>query len=176
MVRRIILILLTSCLGTFVQAQTDFQVGFMPDTANAHIELGKPLWLELSTNQTTPSLNTIDFSELGKQFHLDKSLPINIDPKLGRQHWRLRLYAYGTGTKTIPPLLYAQARSTALNIEVKDAIDPKTNTPIKLQFMLAMIKTARPGSASKSWCAIRCSPTMPIVSFMLPTTHSLAWR
>lgn len=125
--------LLTSTLGTLVQAQTDFQVDFMPDTPNTQIELGKPLWLELSTNQLTPSLKTIDFSELGKHFHIDKSLPINIDPKLSRQSWRLRLYAYRTGIKTIPPLLYAQARSTALDIEIKDAIDPKTNTPIKLQ-------------------------------------------
>jgi len=125
--------LLTSCMSTLVQAQTDFQSSFMPDTSNAQIELGKPLWLELSTNQTTPSLNTIDFNELGKQFHIDKNWPINIDPKLGRQSWRLRLYAYSTGAKTIPSLLYASLRSAALDIEIKDAIDPKTNTPIKLQ-------------------------------------------
>ena len=137
MVRPLLILLLSCCLGTPVQAQPDFQVRLLTAPQQAGIELGKPLWLELSTNQTTPSLDVIDLGELASQFHIDTSSPIKFDAKRGRQYWQLRLYAYTTGTQSIPPLRYAQMHSAPLPVRVTDTIDPKTRHPIKLQLQLS---------------------------------------
>ena len=137
MVRQTFIFMLIGCLSTFVHGQTSFRVSLLTGTTDASFELGKPVWLELSTDQTTPSLETINLTELAQQFHIDQRSSVNIDPKLGRQSWHLRLYAYSTGTKIIPPLLYARWRSAPLTITITDAIDPGTRTPIKLQAELS---------------------------------------
>lgn len=137
MVRRSFLVLWLLSFLTCLQAETMFQVKLLHDKPLTNIELGKPLWLELTSNRPTPSLDTINFNELSAQFHIDKTLPIKVDPKSGKQSWRIRLYAYTTGTKSIPPLVYGYQRSNPFNIEVTSAIDPKTSAPLQLQTYLS---------------------------------------
>ncbi len=134
MVTRYVLILLFMLPAALLNAQAHFTVSVADNRTD--IELGKPLWLDIQSDSTSPDLRSIDFSALAAQFFVDTKTDITIVN--GQQHWRVRLYPYHTGTHTIPALFYSGVASTPLTVNVTDALDPKTGQPMPITTTLSV--------------------------------------
>lgn len=90
------------------------------------LEYGKAFWLDLRMPRKTT--DNIDLTPLQQDFFIDSVDEENNSDTY--RHLRIRLYPYKTGTLSIPSLTLANSHSQPLNLRVKEAIDPNTNTPI----------------------------------------------
>ncbi len=131
MVVRLVKLITLTCLmlvTTSIQAKVDFAAS----VSTQKVELGKTFTLTLASTGGTGQLSSINFTELARDFHINKSANIEYNEQLNRQHWKLRLTAYNKGQQAIPSLLFNNLRSEIIQINVTDAIDKKTGTPIHL--------------------------------------------
>ncbi len=129
-VRLVKLILLTYLMlvATCIHAKVEFTAS----VSTQKVELGKAFTLTLAASGGMGQLSSIDFTELARYFHINKSANIDYDEQLKQQRWKLRLTAYKKGQQAIPSLLFNNLRSESIQINITDAIDKKTGTPIHL--------------------------------------------
>ena len=125
---RIYFFILLCVLSVFGQsyATANFDVRL---TKN-NIEYGKHTNLILSSNSSTPSLSTINFSVLNENFFV--SAGADIITTNNRQEFHIQLYPRHTGEFTIPALNYAQHTSEAIPLMVVPAIDSKTGNTLTI--------------------------------------------
>jgi len=128
-----ILLLITS--QHLYAAQDDFKLVVTQKT----VELGKPVWISITTNQQAPSLQTLDFSSLEKQFEVVKDKnEIHHTPK--GQQWRIRLYPRRKGLFTLPALHFNQHTSRPINIQVGSPVDSKTGRPFEVDYRISNLE------------------------------------
>jgi hypothetical protein len=121
------------CLGLLLTCQVGYASSGLEVKLSAdRIELGKPVWLQISSASTSPSLHLIDLGNLQQDFHIDKPVEADDLPDSMRQSWKWRLYSYDTGKKSVPELHFDGLRSKPLQLTVTPAIDDKTGTEISL--------------------------------------------
>ena len=108
------------------------QTNFSAKVSDNSVELGKYITLQLNAPASMPPLNTVDLSSLKTRFHIDSRN--DIVTETGRQNWKLRLYPYQKGEQRIPALELNKFKTTSIMISVTDAIDPKSKSPLTIQY------------------------------------------
>jgi hypothetical protein len=98
------------------------------------VELGKPIWVTLSSDQTAVSLNTIDFSPWQRDFVLPRQFDMTVADDNRSQQLRLRLFPLREGRLTLPAVTLLNQKSTAVTIDVIEARDPKNHSPINFHY------------------------------------------
>jgi hypothetical protein len=98
------------------------------------VELGKPIWVTLSSDQTAVSLNTIDFSPWQRDFVLPRQFDMTVADDNRSQQLRLRLFPLREGRLMLPAVTFLNQKSTALTLDVSEARDPKGHSPIDFQY------------------------------------------
>ena len=111
-------------LTTHAKDSTELQVML----SNKNIELGKPLYLTLTSRQTKISLDEINLTTLATHFHI-KNIS-NTDTYPDHQQKRITLYPRNKGSFFIPALTFFNSTTETIPIEVVHAKDLKDNTPI----------------------------------------------
>jgi len=116
-------------------AQDDFKLVVTQQT----VELGKPVWLNITTTQLTPSLTSLDFSSLEKQFEVVKDKN-EIHHTLKGQRWRIRLYPRRKGLVTLPALHFNQHTSQPISVQVESPVDSKTGRPFEVDYRISNLE------------------------------------
>lgn len=125
-----ILLLITS--QHLYAAQDDFKLVVTQQT----VELGKPVWVNITTNQQTPSLTSLDFSSLEKRFEVLKDNNEIHQTSKGQQ-WRIRLYPRRKGLLTLPALRFNQHTSQPISIQATSPVDGKTGQPFEVDYRVS---------------------------------------
>lgn len=110
--------------------------GLELSVARKTVELGKPVWVTLTTNLSRPALNKIDFSALTDQFEVIKDKNEIRQTDKG-QAWRLRLYPRARGPLTIPSLSFSSHHSQPLRVQVNKPVDSKTGRVFDVEYRLS---------------------------------------
>ncbi len=97
----------------------------------SQVELGKYVYLMLSSDQTSPSLHSVDLRSLQGNFFVDSTADI-VTRQQG-QHWKLRLYPRQTGHLRVAPLTFAGIRSHYQSLDVDPAIDSVTGQQLTIE-------------------------------------------
>jgi len=102
-------------------------------TLDTHqVEYGKSVELTLETTRTSPSLDKVSLNGLEKNFVVETGYSAGRDTNVGGQHREVRLYPRHSGSLAIPALHFQELTSQPLTLQVSQAIDHKTNTPIRI--------------------------------------------
>lgn len=112
--------------------QDDFQLLVTQPT----VELGKPVWVNIITRQTTPSLATLDFSTLVDRFEVIKDNN-EIHQTSNGQRWRIRLYPRDKGRLTLPALRFHRHSSQPVKLQVGSAVDHKTGQAFGVDYQIS---------------------------------------
>ena len=103
------------------------------------VELGKPVWLTVTSNQTAESLDMLDLSPWQKDFVLPRRDAANLSDVGLSQHLRLRLYPLRKGSFTLPAIHFLNEYSNEMTIRVNEAIDPKNHAPIDFRYTISTL-------------------------------------
>ena len=118
-------------LYLWLVAQSVSAVGLQITAMSQTVELGKPVWLTLTSDQTTVSLNTIDFSPWQRDFVLPRQSDLSISDDNRSQRLRMQLFPLRKGRLNLPPLSFLNQQTKAMPIEVIAARDAKSHSPIE---------------------------------------------
>ncbi len=129
-------LLLCGILLTQIVVAADLAIKLEQDT----VELGHPIWLTLTSDQTAVSLNTLDFSRWQDKVVLPRSYDVNLANDNRSQSLRLRLYPLQKGKLVLPGLHFLYHTTPALTIQVTEALDAKQHTPIDFQYQVSTHK------------------------------------
>ena len=132
---RNVLLFLLLCLGLAAQAVA--AAGLQITALTTQVELGKPVWLTLSSDQTAVSLSTLDFSPWQRDFVLPRERDVILADDNRSQRLRLQLFPLHTGQFELAGLTFLNQTSKAMTIDVIEAKDAKTNFPIDLACKLS---------------------------------------
>lgn len=94
------------------------------------VELGRPIWLTLRSDQTAVSLNSLDFSRWRQRVAFPETYYVNINRDNTVQTLRLRLYPYRVGRFVLPALHFLHHSTAPLHFTVLPARDPVTKAPM----------------------------------------------
>lgn len=125
---RLVRVCLTLCLGFTLQHVS--AAGLHITALNTEVELGKPVWVTLTSEQTAVSLNTIDFSPWQQDFVLPRDYELSIADDNRSQRLRMQLFPLHKGQFELPALSFLKQTSNAMTIDVIEARDTKSRSPI----------------------------------------------
>jgi len=125
---RLTMLLLLVCMNAAYAMQPSFSV--ILDTHQ--VEYGKSVKLILETTRTTPSLDQLSLNGLEKNFVVETGYSAGRATDAGGQRREVRLYPRHSGSLAIPALHFQELNSQPITLQVSQAIDHKTNTPIRI--------------------------------------------
>ena len=111
-------------------AQNVSAAGLQITALSTEVELGRPVWLTLTSGQTAVSLNTIDFSSWQQDFVLPRDYDLSIADDNRSQRLRMQLYPLHRGQFELPALSFLNQTSNTMRIDVTEARDAKNRSPI----------------------------------------------
>lgn len=118
------------CLCLFLFASTSMAAQLQVQVKQHQLELGKPIWITLHSDQTAVSLDTLDFSAWRRQVALPLAYFVNRNRDNTAQVLRLRVYPYHTGELILPGLQFMHHTSAPLRFTILPARDPVTQAPM----------------------------------------------
>ena len=123
------------CIWLAVQSvsATELQITAL----STDVELGKPVWLTLTSDQVAVSLNTIDFSPWRQDFVVPREFDVSIADDNRSQRLRMQLYPLRKGELRLPALSFLKQSSDVLLINVTEARDTKTHSPIDFAYKVS---------------------------------------
>jgi hypothetical protein len=101
------------------------------------LELGKPLWLTLTSDQTAVPLDTLDFSPWLEDFVMPRYGAMSLSRDQHGQRLRLHLFPLREGAFVLPALSLLQDVSNTLDIQVTGAVDAKSHSPIAFDYQIS---------------------------------------
>jgi hypothetical protein len=104
------------------------------------VELGKPVWVTLHSNQTKVSLDTLDIRPWQRDFVLARERELVLADDNRSQRLRLQLFPLHQGQFELPALSFLTQHSSAIAIEVSAARDAKTQAPIDFACKLPSLR------------------------------------
>ncbi len=96
------------------------------------IEYGKPVFAVLRSSYSQPSLETLDFSRLARDFVIEQPWEVMEDAHGAKQYWRIRLHPRRPGKLAIPSLGFQGEKTAPINILVTPPLDPADKAAIQL--------------------------------------------
>lgn len=163
MVSRYLTSVFLICLFMFA-ANSHAASNFTATFTSSEVELGRAITLILSAPGATPELNTINLEEFETYFHINTSSDVEFDEQNGQQTWKLRLTPYNTGTTELAPLVFNNEYSQSSSLNVTDAIDKKTGTPISLS---THVSSTQPWVREQVLLSIHLQTSIPRAQFKL---------
>jgi len=146
-----IMLCLCSVLLTQAATAAELAIKLEQDT----VELGQPVWLILSSDQTAVSLDSLDFSPWQDIVVLPRTTDIALDEQHQRQTLRMKVYAYHAGQLSLPGLYFLDHRTKPLTLNVIAARDSRQHTPIDYRYH---VSTLHPWQQQQ--VIVTCSLTM----------------
>lgn len=131
-----VVVLLCSMLLVQTVAASDMHITLERTT----VELGHPIWLTITSDQTAVSLNRLDFTPWQGKVVLPRSYDVNLIDNNQRQSLRLRVYPMHKGQLTLPGLHFLYHTTAPLTIQVIAAQDPKQHSPIDFEYHISTNK------------------------------------
>lgn len=146
-------------------AQAVLASGLTITPEQERVELGKPIWLTLRSDQTRVSLDTLDLSPWQDKVVLPRSYSANPVDNQKSQIMKLKVYPFHEGTLTLPGLHFLYQTTRALNINVIPALDGKQHLPIDFQ---CHVSTHQPWQQQQVIVACRISMANAYAVFTQP--------
>lgn len=124
-------------VGVWLYAQLVSAAALQITVESTTVELGKPIWLTVTSDQTTQSLDTLDLSPWQNDFVLPRQKNVIFDEDGKSQRLSLKMYPRRKGILKLPALWFLNEQTGAINITVNDAVDPKTKSPIDFRYRIS---------------------------------------
>jgi len=120
------------------QAVSAAELDIRADTRE--VELGRPIWLTLRSDQTTVSLKELDLSAWRDRVALPRDYDVELSEDNHSQSARLRLYPLRRGRLDLPGLHFAHTTTEAMRFEILPAREPGSGHPMDFRYRLSTHK------------------------------------
>lgn len=153
--KRCLQLLSLCCLLAFA-AQAVAATALQIKAARHQLELGQPIWLTLTSDQTAVSLASLDFSPWRHQVVLPRAYDVNLANDDRMQVLRLRVYPLHTGRLILPGLHFLQEITPDLRFTIAPARDANTQMPMHFMYQ---VSTLQPWQQQQ--VVVSCHLTLP---------------
>lgn len=121
-------------LGALAGLTAHAQAGVLRVSADQQeVELGRPIWLTVYTDQDAISLDNLDLSGWQGRVAVPRNIDVSREAGGRSQRARLKIYPLREGPLELPPLYFIHETSNVLRLKVLPAVEAGSGRPMNFQ-------------------------------------------